>query len=81
MVLSWLIALRYFLIVSAELSRARQAGEASYIPPASRGLPLVVIFTRNVLPRVEKERYRLILAIACFTGGWVAFAIAASIHH
>jgi hypothetical protein len=73
MVISWLIAARYFLVVSAELHRAHQAGEASYIASSSgRGLPLVVIFTKNVLPRVEKERHRLVLAIAFFTGGWLA---------
>jgi len=78
MVISWLIAARYFLIVSAELYRARQAGEASYVPSGSgRGLPVVIIFTKNVLPRVEKERHRLVLAIAFFTGGWLAAALLA----
>jgi hypothetical protein len=72
MVTSWLIAARYFLIISVELHRARQAGEASHIPPSFRGLPPVVIFTKNLLPRVEKERHRLVLAIAFFTGGWLA---------
>jgi hypothetical protein len=77
MVISWLIAVRYFLVVNAELHRARQAGEASHIPPSSRGLPPVVIFTKNVLPRVEKERHRLALALAFFAGGWLVATLLA----
>src|SRR5689334_7166345 len=75
MVISWLIAARYFLVITVELHRARQAGEASHIPPTSRGLPSVVIFTKDILPRVEKERHRLVLAIAFFTGGWLTAAL------
>jgi hypothetical protein len=75
MVVSWVIAARCFVIVSLELRRARQAGEANYIPRAARGLPLVAIFTKDALPRVEKERRKLVYALAVFLGGWLAMPL------
>ena len=71
MVIAWLFAARYFVIISSELSRARKSGEAHHIPRASRGLPPVVIFTKDALPKVEKERRRLVWALGVFVGGWV----------
>src|SRR3569833_22071 len=53
-------------IVAAELKRARRDGEADDIPIVGRGLPGEVIFTKNILPRVEAERRLFVWASAIF---------------
>ena len=64
---TWIVMLRYFLIIGAELTRARRAGEARHIPDGGgRGLPVVVIFAKDALPKVEKQRKRLVWAIVFF---------------
>jgi hypothetical protein len=75
MFISFAFAARYFIVIGLELQRARETGEATAIPPSGRGLPLVVIFMKNALPRVEKQRWRLVFALAVFTGGWIAVSL------
>lgn len=71
-VVTWIVALVLFLRISNELQRARQTGEDIGIPRNVRGLPYFVIFTKGLLPRVERERRLLIWAIIAFTGFWFA---------
>ncbi len=77
---SWIIAVIPFLRIANELARARQAGEAVGIPPSTRGLPPVVIFTKGLLARVELERRVLMWAIIAFTGFWMTAVILAGIY-
>jgi hypothetical protein len=84
-VVSWVIGLKHFLVVSTELTRAREAGEASHIPSGGgRGIPVVVILTENALPRVEKDRKKLVRVIVLFFGlcgaGALLIAIFGPIH-
>ena len=72
---AWLFAAWNIVIVSRELARARRAGEATFIPKTGRGLPLGVIFTKDVLPRVETQRHRLVVAILFFLAGLVALPL------
>jgi hypothetical protein len=71
---SWVIGLRYFLAISAELHRARRAGEASFIPKASRGLPLMVLFS-DALPNVSVQRRKWVWSFIAFVGFWLALLI------
>ena len=75
MVLAWVFGAYYFVIIGRELVRARRAGEATGIPASGRGLPFVVIFTKNALPRIETQRYRAVIALAVFAGGWLLLMI------
>lgn len=62
--------------IGMELQRAREAGEIDIQSPA-RGLPLEVVFTPNILPRVEKDRQRLVKGLLAFlVCGLVGFGIA-----
>jgi hypothetical protein len=73
--ISWLAAIAPFVRVAREFSRASKTGELHPIPTSGRGLPPVVIFTKNILPRVEKDRRRLARAIAAFIAFWATAAI------
>ena len=64
----WIVAVIPFIRIANELARASRAGEAPGIPLTSRGLPPVVIFTKDILPRVELERRILMWAIISFFG-------------
>jgi hypothetical protein len=68
-VVSWVIALKYFLVVNRELMRLYQTGEGNYLPRGGgRGIPIAILITKNAMPRVEKERRKCVYAIACFIG-------------
>ncbi|HYM17145.1 MAG TPA: hypothetical protein VEU06_01170 [Micropepsaceae bacterium] len=67
-VISWLVATKHFLVLGAELQRARKTGEASHIPLGHGGLPTVVLFTKNTLPRVENDRRKFVRALSFFAG-------------
>jgi integral membrane sensor domain MASE1 len=56
----------YGYIVGREFRRAVRAYEIPPISSRSGGLPLVVIFTKNWLPRVENQRRKLSRAISVF---------------
>jgi hypothetical protein len=73
-VVAWGVAVVPFIRIARELRRAREAGEARDIPIAIRGLPVEVIFTRNILPRVEKDRQRLVQGLLAFVACWLVAA-------
>jgi hypothetical protein len=70
--ISWVASIVPFCRIAAELTRARRAGEANHIPFAKRGLPVAVIFTKDILPRVEGDRRRLVWAITAFVFFWAS---------
>lgn len=70
MVIVWCASIIPCFRIAAELRRARKAGEADHIPRAHRGLPAVVIFTKNILPRVEKDRRQFATGITLFVLLW-----------
>ena len=77
-IVALVIAARNILIVSRELARARHAGEVNFVPTTSRGVravPLTVILTKNVLPRVERQRHRFVVAMLFFLGGMGAWLL------
>ena len=62
-----------FTRIGNELYRARRAGEATHIPintGPKAGLPAVVIFTKDALPRVERERRILVRLLIAFGSLW-----------
>jgi hypothetical protein len=82
-VVSWVIGLKYFLVIRAELRRARDAGEVPHIPKATRGLPMAVLFT-DALPNAAIERRKWVWSFIAFAGFWFAGVAVAMIfgpHH
>jgi hypothetical protein len=75
-VVSWFVALRYFLIVQAEYQRALRQGYN--LRKGHRGLPLVVIFM-DLLPAVSKDRRKLVWSTGLFLGFCLAGALAIAV--
>jgi len=71
-VLSWLFMMVPGFRFAMEFRRAKRAGE---IFPMGAGLP---IFTKNVLPRVERDRQRVVRATVAFAGFIIAGFVAAT---
>ena len=78
---SWLVAVIPFFRIANEIDRLRQIAQLpSYIPLVSKGLPVAVIFTKGILPRVELERRVLVWAIIASLGFFLTLLILAGIY-
>ena len=71
---------RYFMVVRNELIRARRAGELpdDFPTGSGRGIPTRVIFS-NMLPAVEKDRRKLVVALWFFALFWLVGVISGQI--
>jgi hypothetical protein len=75
----WIVMAFCAVRISHELLRARRAGEASQIPLGARGLPLTVIFAKDALPRVERERQVLVVCFVLFASLWFIMAVSVAV--